>query len=95
VVSTLWGDKAMNRGVKAAALRYNDELPAPIVIAAGKGALAAAIVRIAKENGVALVENPELADALIALDPGTLIPEELYGIVAEILVFVRAVGKNR
>ncbi len=93
--STLWGEKAMNRGAKAAALRYTVELPAPIVLAAGKGALAEAIVRIAKENGVALVANPALADALLSLDPGSFIPEELYGIVAEILSFVSAVGRKR
>jgi flagellar biosynthesis protein len=85
----------MNRGAKAAALRYTVDLPAPIVVAAGKGALAAAIVRIARENGVALVENPELADALLTLDEGSFIPEELYAIIAEILVFVSAVGKKR
>jgi flagellar biosynthesis protein len=85
----------MKRGVKAAALRYTVELPAPIVLAAGKGALAEAIVRIAKENGVTLVANPELTDALLSLEPGSFIPEELYGIVAEILSFVSTVGRKR
>ncbi len=91
----LLGEKAFVGRLRAAALRYSEDLPAPIVVAAGKGALAAAIMRIAKENGVALVENPDLADALIALDPGTLIPEDLYAVVAEILAYVRAVGIKR
>jgi flagellar biosynthesis protein len=86
---------AVNPGAKAAALRYNGELPAPIVVASGRGALADAIVRIARENGITLMENEGLADALLSLDVGSFIPEELYGIVAEILAFVAAVGKDR
>ncbi len=80
---------------KAAALSYNEELPAPIVVAAGRGALAGAIRRIAEENGVAIVEDPALADALVTLDLGALIPESLYAVVAEILVFVGSLGKRK
>lgn len=80
---------------KAAALSYREELPAPIVVAAGRGALAEAIRRIAEENGVAIVEDPALADALLRLDLGELIPESLYAVVAEILVFVGSLGKKR
>ncbi len=78
----------MSRAERAAALRYSADLPAPMIIASGRGALAAAIKRIAKENGVALVEDPELADTLLTLDVGSLIPESLYAVIAEILVFV-------
>jgi flagellar biosynthesis protein len=79
---------------KAAALMYGEELPAPIVVASGRGALAEAIRRIAEENGVAIVEDPGLADTLLTLEIGALIPEELYAVVAEILVFVGALGKK-
>jgi type III secretion system FlhB-like substrate exporter len=79
---------------KAAALRYNDDLPAPILVAMGRGALARAIKRIAKENGVALVEDPELADTLLTLDAGSLIPEFLYAVIAEILVLVHGLGNR-
>ncbi len=74
---------------KAAALRYSDDLPAPLIVASGKGELAAAIKRIARENGVALVEDRDLAETLLTLDAGQLIPESLYAVIAEILVFVR------
>jgi type III secretion system FlhB-like substrate exporter len=83
------------RAEKAAAVLYTEDLPAPIVIASGKGALASAIKRIAKENGVALVEDPELTDALLSLDVGSLLPESLYAVIAEILVFVHDLGKSR
>jgi type III secretion system FlhB-like substrate exporter len=38
------------------------------------------------------VDQPDLADALVELPLGSLIPEEFYRIVAEILVFVRRVS---
>lgn len=73
----------------AVALHYNEDLPAPIVVASGRGAVAEAITRIARESGVPLVADPDLADALIELDINTLIPESLYPIIASLLVFVR------
>ena len=75
----------------AVALHYNDELPAPMVVASGRGALAAAIARIARENGVPLVPDPDLAASLIELDVNTLIPESLYEVIANLLVFVRGI----
>jgi flagellar biosynthesis protein len=73
----------------AVALHYDEDLPAPIVLASGRGALAEAITRIARENGVPLVSDPELAASLIELDINTLIPESLYEVIANLLVFVR------
>ena len=73
----------------AVALHYNEDLPAPIVLASGRGALAKAIATIARENGVPLVADPELAASLIELDVNTLIPESLYEVIAHLLVFVR------
>jgi len=74
----------------AVALHYNEDLPAPLVIASGKGELAHAITRIARENGVPLVADPDLASSLIELDVNTLIPESLYEVIAHLLVFVRS-----
>ncbi len=77
---------------KAAAIQYTEDLPAPIILATGKGLLAKRIKEIALEQGIQIVDQPELADALVELPLGNLIPEEFYRIVAEILVFVRRVG---
>jgi flagellar biosynthesis protein len=74
---------------KAVALRYSGELPAPIILASGRGPLAEAIMRIARENGVTLVADPDLTESLIQLDVNTLIPESLYEAVAALLVYVR------
>jgi flagellar biosynthesis protein len=74
---------------KAVALHYSEDLPAPIVLASGKGAIAEAIVRIARDTGVPLVSDADLADTLLELDVNTLIPESLYEVIAELLAFVR------
>jgi flagellar biosynthetic protein FlhB len=76
---------------KAVAVRYERSLPAPMVVARGRGEMARRIRRIAAEHGIALVREPEVAEALVTLEVGSLIPEELYGIVAELLVFVSRV----
>jgi flagellar biosynthesis protein len=78
---------------KAVAIHYSEQLPAPIVVARGKGELARRILRIAEQHGVHLLVRPELADALVELEVGSLIPEEFYRIIAEILVFVRSVSE--
>jgi type III secretion system FlhB-like substrate exporter len=66
-----------------------------MIIASGRGALAAAIKRIAKENGIVMVEDPELADTLLTLEVGSLIPESLYAVVAEVFVFVRSLVRGK
>ena len=75
----------------AVALHYTEDLPAPLVLASGRGAVAEAIMRIARESGVPIVERPELAASLMELDVNTLIPERLYDVIAHLLVFVRTV----
>jgi type III secretion system FlhB-like substrate exporter len=77
---------------KAAAIQYSEDYPAPIILAAGKGLLAKRIKQIAAEQGIEIVAEPGLADALVELPLGSLIPEQYYKIVAEILVFVAKVA---
>ncbi len=72
------------------ALRYDRSLPAPFVVASGRGDLAARIAGIAAEAGVPVRDDPDLAQRLVCLDPGAVIPEELFAPVAEILAFVLA-----
>ncbi len=80
---------------RAVAIHYTEELPAPIILASGRGRMAEAIVRIARESGVTLVADPDLADALIPLDVNSLIPETLYEVIAALLVFVRGLKAER
>lgn len=70
----------------AVALKYDGER-APEVTASGKGDLADKIIRLARDYGVPLYENPELVEILARLDLGEEVPDTLYRIIAEILAF--------
>jgi flagellar biosynthesis protein len=72
----------------AVALSYDTNDPAPKVIAVGKGYLADRIIERAKEADIPLHEDEKLAKTLSELALGDYIPQELYEVVAEILVFV-------
>jgi flagellar biosynthesis protein FlhB len=73
----------------AIALKFEKDLPAPVVLAKGAGHLAAKIRTIAMENGVPIVEQKPLARSLYKLvEVGDYIPAELYRAVAEVLAYV-------
>ncbi|MCD6035852.1 MAG: hypothetical protein K0R63_1593 [Rickettsiales bacterium] len=73
----------------AIALGYErDSDPAPHVVATGKGYIAEQILAIAREQGIEVHENRELAEILSVLDVDTMIPVEAYAAVAEILAYV-------
>lgn len=74
----------------AVALRYKpDQDRAPVVLAKGQDSLALRIVKVAEENGVAVVENVSLARALYgSVELGQEIPPTLYNAVAEVLVYL-------
>ncbi len=74
----------------AVALKYDiNKDVAPYVVAKGQDEVALRIVDIAEKNGVSVVENKPLARALFAACRlNDRIPEEYYGAVAEILVYV-------
>lgn len=74
---------------RAVALRYDTEKdPAPRVVASGDALTAERIVALAEEHGVPTVEDPDLAALLAACDLGEVVPEELYEVVAKVLVFL-------
>jgi flagellar biosynthesis protein len=76
----------------AAALHYDPAgSDAPEIVAVGRGLTAEEIVRVARENQVPLHQDAGLVEALSKLDIGTVIPRELYAVVAEVLAFVYAV----
>ena len=80
---------------KAAALRYrSDKDQAPRVVAKGRAKVADQIVGLAKKHDIPLVEDPNLAHMLEALDIDVEIPQELYRAVAEVLVFVYRLNRE-
>jgi len=73
----------------AVALRYEADMPAPIVVAKGLDLIAEKIKKIARDNDIMLIENKPLAQALYkSVEVGDSIPSKLYQAVAEILVIV-------
>lgn len=72
----------------AVALNYEKGDTAPRVIASGKGYVADKIVETGKEHKVPIHQDSKLAESLSMVDIGESIPQELYEVVAEILVFV-------
>lgn len=73
----------------AAALTYDPVKPEPPqVVALGRGHIADEILRVAKEHGIPLHEDPGLVEALATLDVSDYIPRELYAVIAEILSYV-------
>jgi flagellar biosynthesis protein len=79
----------------AAALHYDPTTPEPPeIIATGRGLMAEEIVAVAREHGVPLHQDPGLVEALSKLDMGTVIPRELYAVVAEVLAFVYSIDSE-
>lgn len=79
----------------AAALRYNHgENQAPVVVATGKGDLAAKIIEIAEKEKVPLYRDSVLAQALVKLGAGVEIPPDLYSAVAHIMVHVARLDRR-
>ena len=72
----------------AVALSYEAGDQAPKILATGKGYVAEKIIETAKEVNVPVHKDEKLAATLSKLEIGDYIPKELYGVVAEILVFV-------
>lgn len=73
----------------AVALSYDASTDtAPKILATGKGYLAERIIEAAKEEDIPVHKDEKLAATLSKLQIGDYIPKELYGVVAEILVFV-------
>lgn len=88
--------KEPKRKIKeAAALQYSpDKDEAPKIVALGRGEVAERIVETAKENDIPIHEDAQLSKVLNSMNIGDEIPRELYGIVAEILIFVSSIDQD-
>jgi flagellar biosynthesis protein len=79
---------------KAAAIGYDPEHGLPEVIAAARGHLAESLMAMAEKHGVAVRRDPDLAEVLSALKPGTPVPEALFKAVAEVLAYCYRVNEQ-
>ena len=79
----------------AVALRYDDGMGAPVLVAKGVDGVALKIREVATANDVPIVENPPLARALHAsVEIDKEIPEEHYKAAAEVIGFVMRLRKR-
>jgi len=81
----------------AVALEYQrDTMPGPMVTAKGADEMAARIRNLARDNGVPLVENKPVAQALFReTEVGDYIPEAYYSVVATIFRKVMDINELR
>ena len=80
----------------AVAIKYDTQKAnAPVVVAKGMDHVAQQIKKIARENGVHIVQNPPLARSLYSeVEVDKVIPETLFGAVAEVLAYVYKMNKK-
>ena len=71
---------------QAVALRYDGER-APHISSKGEGEFAEQILKMAKESGLYIHQDPALLERLGALQEGESVPPALYVVIAEILAY--------
>jgi len=81
---------------QAVALGYDPTVDeAPRLLAAGQGKIAERILELARLNGIPLKEDPALAEILVKINIGEIIPPALYQVVAEVLAYVYRIQKKK
>ncbi len=73
---------------KAVALGYSIGELAPKILAKGKGKIAQHIIDTARASGIFIREDPDLAEVLAQFNLNEHISEDLYEVIAELLVFI-------
>lgn len=79
---------------RAVALKYEQNLSAPMVTASGMGYIADKILEKAEDNSVPVVYNKELTDLLCNVDVGDDIPSDIYEAVAYVIAHVAELDKR-
>ncbi len=81
---------------RAVGLRYHHgEDEKPFVVTRGEGVAADEIIRLAREMKIPVHKDTGLVDTLVRLDYMQDIPEDLFYLVAEVLVFAyQTMGKE-
>jgi len=79
----------------AVALKYESDMPAPQVVAKGKGVIAERIIQVAKDFEIHIHRDPPLARAIYQMvEVGGVIPYDFYVAIAEVLAFVYRTKKK-
>lgn len=79
----------------ATALKYDMGVDiAPQIIAKGIGIVAENIIGVAEDENIPVYQDKILANQLNNLKIGDHIPEDLYDVVAEVLIFIASVDNE-
>ncbi|MFP5518562.1 MAG: flagellar biosynthesis protein FlhB [Bdellovibrionia bacterium] len=79
----------------AVVLKYDENLPAPQLVAKGADLVAEKIKEIAREHNIPILENKPLARTIFkTLKIGQVIPRELFVAVAEVISYVYKLKKR-
>lgn len=81
-------DKEKFKRKKAVAIKYEDTMVAPKVVASGQGRVAERIEELGTENEIHIIQDKKLVEELYRVDIGDNIPPDLYEVVAQLLVFI-------
>ncbi|WP_251978221.1 EscU/YscU/HrcU family type III secretion system export apparatus switch protein [Salinicola avicenniae] len=80
---------------RAVALAYSGESSdAPRVVAKGYGDVAERIIALADREGVFVHDSPELVSLLMQVNLDERIPETLYQVVAELLLWANRIDRE-
>jgi flagellar biosynthesis protein len=77
----------MKKSSKAVALSYKKGDQAPVVVAKAKDILFEKMIKLARENGVIVYKDSDLAEVLFHIREGKEIPFELYSAVSEVIAY--------
>ena len=81
---------------QAVALRYRpDKDTAPHVAAKGSGLIAEKIIKLAREHGIPVKDDPDLLEVLSKLEIEEEVPPTVYVAVAELLAFVYSLNRKK
>ncbi len=78
----------MKRDKKAVVVKYDSSKRAPEVIGKGVGHVGYKLIEKGNDNNIPIYKDEKLVEELLKVDVGDNIPEELYEIVAQVLVFI-------
>ena len=80
---------ADKENLQAIAIKYDkDSKQAPMIVASGKGRIAADILSIAEENEIPMMQDKKLSKLLSSIKINREIPTALFKIIAEVLAFI-------
>ncbi|WP_110599377.1 EscU/YscU/HrcU family type III secretion system export apparatus switch protein [Salinicola lusitanus] len=89
------GDGEHDARRRAVALAYSGErTDAPRVVAKGYGNLAERVIELANQEGIFVHDSPELVALLMQVDLDARIPESLYQVIAELLVWIEQIDRS-